>query len=186
MANIVINNDAFSSGQISSKLWMCQELEKLENNISKKIWIFGGWYGISALLLLSREIILIDHIRSFDIDPTCQPLADIFLENWVWQNWKFKSFTKDCNHIIYDESPDIIINTSTEHFDSKKWFDNIPDNTTIVLQSNNMKHADHKVCFQKLDDFIDFYPVKQLFYKGQLNFKYPDWEFSRYMVIGKK
>lgn len=186
MGNILVHSDAFSSGQMSSKLWMCQELEKLDHSYPKKIWIFGGWHGLSALLLLSREILPILSIRSFDIDPACQPIADILLENWVWQEWKFKACTKDCNNLTYDDYPDIIINTSTEHFHSKKWFDSIPKNTMIVLQSNDMKHEDHITCFKKLDDFINFYPVKKLLYKGQLDFKYPTWGFSRFMLIGKK
>lgn len=186
MANISLNGDAFSSGQIASKLWMCKELEKVIGGDPKIIWVLGGWYGLSSLLLLSREILPIKHIRSFDIDPSCEPVADALLENWVWQKWKFKSFTADCNILKYDECPNIVINTSTEHFDSQQWFENIPNNTTIVLQSNNMKHDDHITCFETIDEFVSFYPVNNLLYKGQLDFEYPAWQFSRYMLIGKK
>lgn len=186
MADISLNGDAFSSGQISSKLWMCKELEKIIGGDPRIIWVFGGWYGLSSLILLSRDILPIKHIRSFDVDPTCEPIADTLLENWVWQKWKFKSFTIDCNFLQYDERPNIVINTSTEHFDSQLWFENIPSNTTVVLQSNNMKHDDHITCFETLDEFVKFYPVNMLLYKGQLDFSYPDWKFSRYMLIGKK
>lgn len=180
--------DAFSSGQISSKLWLCEELEKIETGLPKIIWLYGGWYGITALLLLSRGTLPISLVRSFDVDPLCEPIADTLLENWVWQDWKFKAKTEDCNKIIFKDHvrPHIIINTSTEHFTSIDWFDNIPPNTTVVLQSNNMPHEDHVSCYDKLDDFVKTFPFTNLLYKGNLDFKYPTWEFSRYMIIGRK
>ena len=183
-----LDNDAFSSGQISSKLWLCKEIEKLPITSPQTIWVFGGWYGVASMLLLSRETLPIKSIRSFDLDPICESIADSLLENWVWQEWKFKAMTADCNQIKYNEYnlPDIIINTSTEHFDSMNWFNNIPSNTTVVLQSNNMPHDDHISCFENVDEFVDHFPLTNIFYKGKLDFKYPNWEFSRYMIIGKK
>lgn len=182
-----LESDAFSSGQISSKLWLCRELEHLKFSDPQRIWIFGGWYGILSLLLLSREILPISFIRSFDINSKCESIADTILENWIWQNWKFKAITEDCNIINYKqhELPNIVINTSTEHFLSKNWFYNIPSDTITVLQSNNMDHDDHVSCFTTLEEFIDNYPMKSILFKGQYDFKYPTWSFSRYMIIGK-
>ena len=47
-------------------------------------------------------------------------------ENWIWQDWAFKAYTQDCNQIIPDQTvPDLIINTSTEHFKNLNWWNNI-------------------------------------------------------------
>ena len=92
-----IDKDAFSSGQIGSKIWLCEELEKIGWQ-SDFTYIYGGWHGITAFLLLSRGIFNVNRIRSIDIDPSAEPIADMINENWVWQEWKFKSFTNDCNN----------------------------------------------------------------------------------------
>jgi hypothetical protein len=184
---IQINKDSFSSGQISSKLWLCQELEKHVFAKPQKIWVFGGWYGIASLLLLSRQNIAINEIRSFDIDPNCEMIADTLLENWVWKNWQFKAITCDCNHIVYDNDvPDIIINCSTEHFDSDDWWKNIPSGTMTVIQSNNMPHEEHVSCLNSVDDLAAQFTMQTVTYKGTIDFHYPTWSFSRFMVIGIK
>jgi hypothetical protein len=180
----MINKDAFSSGQIGSKIWLCEELERL-NWQSDLTHIYGGWYALTAFLLLSRGIFQVNQIRSFDVDPACEPIADMINENWVWQNWKFKAFTTNCNEVIKG-SPDLIINTSTEHFDSMEWFDNIPKGTRVVLQGNNMDHDDHVVHSSNIDEFQSHYPLDHVNFAGQKSFVYPDWSFTRFMIIGIK
>jgi hypothetical protein len=177
--------DVFSSGQIGSKIWMCEELEKTgwESNLTQ---IYGGWWGLSAFLLLSRGIYKVKQIQSFDIDPNCETIADLINENWVWQNWKFKAYTEDCNKLNVTLG-DVIINTSTEHFSSKKWFDRLPYGTNVVLQGNNMKHDEEDtVITETLADFTSLYPLSEINFKGQKIFEYPDWKFTRFMIIGTK
>jgi len=181
---MIINKDAFSSGQIGSKIWLCEELEKL-NWHSSLTYIYGGWYGITAFLLLSRGKFNVEKIRSLDIDPQCQAVADMINENWVWQGWKFKAFTQDCNS-YEGQYGDLIINTSTEHFESHEWFDRIPKGTRVALQGNNMPHEDHHVHSETLEDFTKQFPVSTTLYTGQKEFVYPDWKFTRYMLIGVK
>lgn len=181
-----VDKDAFSSGQISSKLWLCEQLELLFDKIDN-IWIYGGWYGLTGFLLLSRNNIQIGKIRSLDLDDRCAPVADMINENWVIDNWRFKAFVEDCNEIeITDVRPDLIINTSTEHFLSRAWWDNIPQGVTVALQGNNMEHDDHHVHSETLDDFVNQFPLSKTLYRGEKTFAYPDWRFTRYMLIGVK
>jgi hypothetical protein len=181
-----INKDAFSSGQIGSKIWLCEELERLFTSFDH-VWIYGGWYGVSAFLLNSRGNIRIGKIRSYDLDPACETVADMINENWVIDNWKFKAHTRDCNLLDLDwHGPDLVINTSTEHFESLDWWNGIPKGTTVALQGNNMPHEDHHIHSSSLDEFIGTYPVSNLLYRGQKDFEYPTWKFSRFMLIGIK
>jgi hypothetical protein len=178
--------DAFSSGQIGSKLWLCEQLESLFKNIDS-IWIYGGWYATTAFLLKSRSNIDISTIRSYDVDPECESVADMINENWVYQGWQFKAHTADCstlNPVL--GKPELIINTSTEHFDSMEWWHNIPKGTYVAIQGNNMKHDDHVVYSKSLDDFCHAYPTDTILYKGELEFIYPNWKFTRFMLIGIK
>lgn len=180
----MLDKDAFSNGQIDSKLWLCRELEQL-GWTSDLTHIYAGWYGILAFLLLSREKFNVGRIESFDIDPSCEPIADMINENWVFKEWQFKAFTVDCNQGVRG-TPDLVINTSTEHFDSVEWFHRIPKGTRVILQGNDMPHDDHCVHSSSLEDFIDHYPVSELHYTGSKEFKYPTWSFTRYMIIGTK
>jgi hypothetical protein len=181
---IIANKDAFSSGQIGSKIWLCEELEKLQWS-SGLTQIYAGWYGITAFLLLSRGNFKVDQIQSFDIDPACEPVADTINENWVWQSWKFKAYTLDCNGYVRG-APDLIINTSTEHFESKEWFENIRSGTRVILQGNDMIHNDHYVSSASADEFAEHYPLSDVAFLGEKLFVYPDWQFTRYMLIGTK
>jgi len=180
----MFNKDAFSNGQLDSKLWMCRELEAL-GWTSNLTYVYGGWYGLNAFLLLSREKFQVGRIESFDIDPTCEPIADMINENWVIKEWKFKAFTLDCNSYVRG-IPDVIINTSTENFTSMNWFNNIPPGTRVVLQGSNMQRDDVFVKTNSLDEFADQYPLSKIEFRGTMNFTYPDWHFGRYMLIGIK
>lgn len=185
---IPIESDAWSSGQIGSKIWACEELEKIysRDRISfENIAVLGGWQGVLSFLLLSRNNIKINKIKSYDIDPKCEVVADTINEYWVWQNWKFKSFTMDGNNIDFSEF-DLIINTSSEHFESKQWWDNIPKGKYVLIQSNNMDHDDHIFCFQNLDEFSNEFKLSDILYLGEKKFQYSDWGFNRWMIIGKK
>jgi hypothetical protein len=178
-----LHSDAFSSGQISSKLWLCDELERTSWT-SEETAIYGGWYGVTAFLLLSRGQFQVNKIRSFDMDPHCETIADMINENWVWQDWRFKAFTADCNHL--DTGADLVINTSTEHFENMRWWDNLPYGTRVVLQGNNMPHEDHVTVTSTLEEFCMQFPVTERLYAGELPFVYPTWKFTRYMLIGIK
>jgi hypothetical protein len=180
---ISIHQDAFSSGQIGSKIWLCEELEKL-NWKSELTEIYAGWYAITAFLLLSRGRFDVNRIVSYDVDPSCEIVADTLNENWVWQDWKFKSSTLDCNKI--SSRGDVVINTSTEHFDSLDWFIKIKPGTRVVLQGNNMQHEDHTLITQTLDDFAQMYPLSDYQFEGSKRFVYPNWSFTRYMIMGVK
>lgn len=181
-----VDKDAFSSGQIESKIWLCRELENLFDSIDK-ICIYGGWYGITAFLLQSRGRLQIGQIKSFDVDPYCEQVADMINENWVYREWKFKAHTLDCNKLdIKSESPDLIINTSTEHFSSFDWWHKIPKGTVVALQGNDMPHADHIMHSETLDQFAKEFQMSEVLYQGQKEFAYPSWKFTRFMLIGVK
>jgi hypothetical protein len=179
-----VNKDIFSSGQVGSKIWLCEQLEKT-NWQSDTTWIYGGWQGMMGFLLLSRGQFDVDRVRSFDQDPTCERIADTVCENWVWKDWTFKAFTANCDE-LRPADVDLIINTSTEHFETMDWWNNIPDGMRVAIQGNNMRHEEDTRIIESLEEFKRTYPMIHTVYEGQLDFKYPDWEFSRFMLIGVK
>lgn len=147
-----------------------------------------------AQLLLSREKMPISTVRSFDIDASCEARADSLNNLWVWQGWRFKAFTFDCNNLNYNEcaqwaslAPDIVINTATEHFESLKWWQAVPAGTLCALQSNNMSHADHIFKMTSAEEMSQTYKMQKIFFMGCLGFDYQNpTSFERYMLVGVK
>lgn len=188
---MVLDQDAFADGQIGSKIWLCETLESLLANTSQEpvIWIFGGWYGVLAFLLFARARIRISGIRSFDLDPKAEPIADILNNHWEIDRWRFKSHTHDVNKIdflAYGPKPDIIINTSCEHFKSMEWWDRIPSEIRVVLQATDMMAGDHVNRVLSMEQMQNRFHLKTVQFRGEKKFHYPDFSFTRYMVIGYK
>lgn len=190
--NEVLNMDAFSDGQMRSKLWLCHELEKiLDSEKSHTIWIYGAWYGTLALLLLAREKVNIKKIHLFDIDPEAIKIARKVLDTWLINGPTVKIHQTDCmtldpSHLgeELESSPDIIINTSCEHFESEQWLHLIPRGTTLVLQSTDMLHPTHIQCSKSIDEFKSRVALSEIHFSGTMSFNYPNFEFRRFMLIG--
>ena len=187
--------DAWSSGQIGSKLWLCQELEKLPalENRPQTVWILGGWEGTLGFLMLARGKIPIEKLRSFDLDPESTRAANIHNELWVWRDWTFQAFCEDVNKIDYADHarwssppPTLIINTSTEHFPSRDWFSRIPKNTLLALQSNDLKLDDHVDPMHSMQELETAFPLAETLFKGELRFDYPNMSYTRRMLIGRR
>jgi hypothetical protein len=188
-----MNFDAFSSAQLQSKLWMVEKLEfALNENIPTdssngfRIWILAGWYGLTNLLIRTRNKIPVLEVRSFDIDPECESIADSINNLWVWQAWQFKAHTGDINQLTYEPKPDVVINTAVEHMTSNEWWENIPKGTVVCLQSSDMPHSDHVNTFSNCRALQEKYAMEEWYYEGTKRFQYDDFAFNRSMVIGVK
>ena len=191
--------DCFSQGQIKSKKWLIDELTKLDLNLGT-VFLCAGWYATLATMLFESSI-KIDKIRSFDIDPSCVFIAEVFNKPWVVDNWKFKPCTQNIFDINYHshtynvykangttgeltDAPDTIINTSCEHIENfDEWYNLIPDNKLIILQTNNyIEIEDHVNCSNSLSEFRIQTPMTTLLYEGELVLD----KYTRYMRIGLK
>ena len=188
-----ISLDAFSSSQLASKLWLTEQLEECLSHYKAapeqgyRIWILGGWYGLTNMLIRTRGVIPVEHVRSLDIDPECQQVADRVNKFWEWQEWQFKAQTCDVNKLDYSvETPHIVINTSVEHIESDQWYKNIPDNTLVVLQANDQPHDDHVWCCESPKDLIKRFGISGCLYEGTIEFKYPTGNWNRHMIIARK
>lgn len=188
----VLNMDAFSDGQMRSKLWLCHELEKImKPEKSHTIWIYGSWYGSLAFLLLSRERANIKKIHLFDIDSEAVRISRKVLDTWLINGPVVEVHQKDCMALEVSKLgpdlgglPDIIINTSCEHFESEQWLRLIPAGTQMVLQSTDMVHPTHIQCPQNLEQFVRQAALSEVQFSGTCSFSYPNFEFRRFMLIG--
>jgi len=170
--------DAFWRGQISSKEWL---VEELSNHIAEHvdIEIHGGWVGVLASLLFQSNI-PVNSIRSIDLDPTCESIANEMNMLEKIEN-RFLAITDDmCSR---KSNADVIINTSCEHLTQSQfddWLENI-DSRLLVLQSNNYKINEHIRIANSLNEFIEQSNIK-VKWSGTKELPL----YNRWMIIGTK
>lgn len=190
MNTSLLNMDAWSDGQMRSKIWLCNLIEK-DFGSSKtpvEIWIFGSWYGLLAQFLLLRNRLPIKKIQLFDIDEEALKVSHKMLNMWIIENKiEVVHNQMDCTQIpqsMWKQKPDIVINTSTEHFISEDWM-NFPKGIHFYAQSTNMEHPTHINKPSSLQDFANrLGVVTKTTFSEQIEFRYPNFEFDRYMIAG--
>jgi hypothetical protein len=197
--DIKFDKDCFSRGQLQSKLWIIKELKKLNLDLGT-VFLCAGWYATLAVMLFENNL-KINKIRSFDKDPSCRKIAEIFNKPWVKDEWKFKSSTQDILEIDYNQHsydvmradgsfceltdlPDTIINTSCEHIDNfEEWYNSIPDGKLVILQSNDyFEIEEHVNCSKSISQFSKTCPMKETLFEGELFLP----KYTRFMKIGYK
>jgi len=169
--------DAFWQGQLKSKEWLITNLRK---NVNKfvSIDIHGGWVGVLASMLFQSDI-HVTNIRSVDIDPACEPIANMMNKKEEMVG-KFRAVTADMCDIRSDA--DVVINTSCEHITQDQydlWLSGMPYNSLLVLQSNDYDIPEHVRTASSLEEFKQQCHIKVL-WAGQLELPL----YNRFMVIG--
>lgn len=198
----VLWNDVLSKGQLMSKLWLVNELKKLDLDLGC-VFVCAGWVGILPALMLRDKELIIEKIRSFDIDPSCAAAADTVNKiPHVVNGWKFKASTcdildinyrsfqyatrrNDGSEVIVEDSPDTIINTSCDHIgEIDKWWSLLPTDKLIVVQNNDSNDLDddHVNTIRSIEDFKKQCPMDKILFEGSLQLP----KFNRYMLIGFK
>tara|TARA_B100000927_G_scaffold108135_1_gene87432 strand:+ start:7295 stop:7870 length:576 start_codon:yes stop_codon:yes gene_type:complete len=169
--------EAFWPSQIKSKVWIANNMPE-----AKSCVIFGCWYGVLADILQIENTICVD----------------IKAEYLEWCAKKYPVAQNCLSEYRYDDVPDVVINTITEHISQEvydKWFDNIPVGTYYVIQGNNdFGHKDHiRACkdlnmfasINRMNHNFDF--LDEITYEGPWNMEEdkPTY-FKRFMGIGIK
>lgn len=172
--------DSFWQGQLSSKEWLCNEL-KSHVMFPSSVEIHGGWVGVLSSLIFQSGIPII-FITSIDIDPSCQPIAEMMNKHEEMQG-KFRSVTEDmCD---YESDADIVINTSFEHISQEQyevWKSHVNEDSLIVLQTNNYDIPEHIRCANNIEEFVDQAGLSEVMYSGEIELPL----YKRFMIIGKK
>jgi hypothetical protein len=197
---INFDEDCLSRGQLQSKLWLVDELKNIGVDLGV-VFLCAGWYGTLATLMFESGIHF-EKIRSFDIDPTVDTIAEIFNKPYVMDNWKFKSSCQDIHDIDFKENhgyrvyktngepeilwdtPDTIINTSCEHINNfEEWYAKIPNGKLVILQCNDyVEIEEHVNCHETLQGFEKQTPLEVELFSGEIQLD----KYKRYMRIGYK
>lgn len=111
------------------------------------------------------------------------------IETWMTENEeKIKQYSIDTEEVFKNfgwrkiDDMNMVINTSCEHMDNT-WFENIPDGTLVVLQTNDyFSNEQHVNCCKDVADAKQKYPMSTTLYEGELDTHL----YNRFMIIGIK
>jgi hypothetical protein len=172
--------DAFWSGQLKSKEWLINHLdEHIHHKVD--IDIYGGWVGVLASMMFQSNL-PIQTIRSIDIDPLCEHVANT-MNQIEFNQRRFFAITN--NMVNVPSNAHVVINTSCEHVsdvDYEKWLSIIPDNSLIVLQSNNYNIPEHIRIVSNIDEFKKQSKLSSIIEAVELELPL----YKRFMLIGFK
>lgn len=195
--------DALSKGQIFSKIWLIQEASKvLKDREFECVYCVGGWYGLLGALWLEKQPIRsTGKFRSFDIDPSCENIADQINKQFIMEGWVFKAITADMLAINYShhsyelvnskgqvitmhDEPDLVINTSCEHLEKfEEWMGRLPKGIHVILQSSDYRGIkEHVNCVDSLEAFEKQAGLEKVLFSGELHTA----KYKRFMLIGVK
>ena len=115
------------------------------------VYLLGGGMGLLGSMFLDTKM-RFENIRSFDINGTCQFLADEFHKKELLRDWRFKANTQDLFNVNYIENefqtrlqngrlsspyteiPGTIINCSVSHLTNfQDWYEMIPDTKRVIV-----------------------------------------------------
>lgn len=182
--------DFLSRGQIKSKLWLVTEIAKAVDGPLGDVVFYGGWHNFIAHLIMDQ--FEFNKVTTIDLDPEChRRLGHMYGPEM--EAGKFQSITADVNDIQWPQQnkyildnverpANIVINTSCEHMDNT-WFENLPDGTFVVLQTNDyFSNPQHSNCCEDLSVVKQKYPMQSVIYSGELDTDL----YNRFMLIGIK
>jgi len=181
--------DALSSGQLKSKEWLLDRLQI--PHTPQTICIVGSWLGILPLLMYeNNEEFNMERHQCYGVDQNMSSISASYIVN---QQNNFQGICGDAIYFNYEHieslKPDIVINTSCEHFsesDFKKWLIRIPLGAKVYLQSNNFFDCeDHVNPKRSLTEFeFDCTLLTSIEFSGKLDIEHVP--YTRYMIIGTR
>lgn len=197
--------DAFSRGQVQSKIWLVRELAKVKTDYDM-MFVLAGWFG-QLTHYFDHAGIIYNKARIIDVDPAACAISDSIFNTNKLTNYVVKSVEWDltndtwhgrtgCEYNLKNYTtgketteksiPDLIINTSAEHF-RERWYHKfvarpLPSDPLFVIQSNNLFEVpEHVNCVHSVDEMLVKFPMTRLEYSGEIQLK----GYKRFMLIGR-
>lgn len=184
----MFSKDAFSHGQIVSKLWLCDNLEPLLKPDMNMI-VVGSWYNLIAFMLLTRNQQVCNTITGIDMN-----MEHIDYSRHICNAWSMGDNPTVTNKIANANTHDytsyqVAVNCSVEHM-SNQWFDKLSEGTLVCIQSSDVIDPKYPWLVSNPNPDIETlekkYPFTKTLFSGTKEIKYNDWGYKRFMLIGYK
>ena len=177
--------DSLNSSQLQSKLWLIEELNRIEIKATN-VCLIAGWYAQYVVPLLLDIFPSIQLIENFEIDKDIREMTYRFNKRFkdedkyrvVIKNIMFKELSKE-------QDFDLVINCACEHMFPMWKFREIneeQDPVYVLQSSDDDTHDDHINCVQSTDELIEQARIVDVFYSGSIKLHNGT---TRFMVIGQ-
>lgn len=172
---------SFTPDLVTSKTWLCKLLAKgLKGKNAGTIYILGSWYG-NMVVFLQQAGIKFNKIVLVEPDEEALLRSRELLKT-VNDDGKLVLLSVKAEDVVY-EKPGIIINTSCNET-GPVFLTKLPDGMLVVLQSRN-NVDDTLIDIDSLDEFLEYFPVRKIYYRGEKHLEDPETAYDRFMVIGR-
>ena len=187
--------ESFSHSLVRSKLWLCEQLEQVLDNESIKnpaVNILASWDSLLAFMMLTRRPKFYGVVNAYDVDSDAIENANKLCDHWIFEYPKVYNHTKDINTLDFSSTGNesIFINCSVDQLDGTEWYDIIPDNRLVCLQTTNLPLSttewNIKQSYVDKSLFSKTYAVRRLIYCDSIDINYGHLNFKRHMMIGIK
>lgn len=187
--------DSFSHGPIVSKIWLCEELENILMSLDYSkptVNILGGWVNILGFMMQVRKPNYYNEINSYDADAESTRISDKLCETWKFESSKIYNKTGDVRRLTFDKStPELVfINCSVDQFEGVSWYDTIPENSVVCLQTTTLpiKNSPWKITQETRDipELLEKYKFSKVLFTGEKRIQYDAFGYTRLMSIGIK
>ena len=177
--------DSMNQSQLESKLWIIQELIKLEIK-PKRVAILAGWYAQYIVPLLYDNFESLEFVENYEIDQDVKRLSYKFNKR-LKEDKKYRTLITNVMFDRIQSGMDTVINCACEHmypmWKFRELNESFQKNPLYILQSSNdEQHEDHINCVNSEEELIDQARIKDVMYSGS---KILSNKSTRFMVIGK-
>ena len=180
--------NSLTISQIQSKIWLKEELSKIQVGFDN-VAVIGGWYCHILSMVLFDELNA-KYVCNYDIDSDAQSISYQFNRRYKDEE-KFRASSKNVfllgleSRQISKGKIDLVVNTSCEHMYhmSKLKERHFNDRQLFVLQSTDCEdYDDHINCVSGPDELSEQAGLVDVYYSGT---KVLDNGMNRFMVIGR-
>ena len=186
--------ESFRHGLVVSKIWLCEELEKVFSKLDYKnptVHTLASWNNMLSFMMIVRKPNYYKEFFGYDIDENAIAIAKKICDTWMFESPNVTNSIKNINdneYIIGDEL--VFINTSVDQIDGTIWYDKIPKGSLVCLQTTDLDIVEHpwyiKTITKTEDQFKEKFPMSNLLFLNTKNINYSSWGYNRLMMIGVK
>jgi hypothetical protein len=187
--------ESFYHGLVSSKIWLCQELERimyLQKMHNPSLHILGCWDNLLSFMLLTRKPKFYGVVHGYDIDPIAINSANKITNTWIHDYPKVYNHVLDVNATDFSSAGEesIFINCSVDHMDSTRWFESIPKGRLVCIQATDIKDENEpwlvKQTTNDLTELCERFQLSDILFTDTREVYYSTFSYNRFMLIGIK
>lgn len=187
--------ESFYHGLVVSKLWLCEELEKIidTHKVSNpSIAVLGGWHNLMSFMMVIRRPVFYKEFNSYDKDIEAVNVANKICDTWKYEYPKINNHCENVSLIDFSSNTNtVFINCSVDQFENTDWYRTIPAGSIVCLQTTDIVGDDlpWEINQQTKDipELVSKYPMTNVLFSGSKGIQYGDnLLYNRLMVIGFK